>query len=83
MQRDPLAGILWHSRQADLHARAAPDGLLADVLHHAPAEVAVVWNPPGPQQPFRATGTRFALVADGKPSRLLEELASLIGATIE
>jgi hypothetical protein len=81
-QRDQFMGVIWHSRQADLHADANPDGLLADVLRHTPAEVAVMWHPQGPPKPFRPTGTRLALIENGRPTRLVEELAALIGAAL-
>lgn len=77
-----VAGVLWHSRQADLHARSRPTGLLADLLTHRPAEVAVVWHPHGPATPFRATGNRTPLVNGGAPSRLLTELSALIATPI-
>ena len=78
-----VAGALWHSRQADLHARARPGGLLADVLIHSPAEVAVAWHPSGPATPFRTTPGTDALVVDGRPTRLVQELSALVGAPIE
>jgi hypothetical protein len=52
----PLAGIVWHSRQADVHAAEHADGLLGDLLVHRSVEVAVVWSPPGPKRPFAHTG---------------------------
>lgn len=78
-----VSGILWHSRQADLHARAHPDGLLADVLRHGQVEVGVVWHPPGPPAPFAATGAVEALVAEGRPTRLVTELSALTAIPIE
>lgn len=78
-----LQGILWHSRQADLHRRAQSGGLLADVLVHTPAEVGVVWHPPGPAKPFAAVGDPEPLVVDGAPSRLATELSAAIGVPIE
>ncbi len=78
-----IAGVVWHSRQADLHVRSHAEGLFADVLVHGPAEVGVAWHPYGPSSPFRATGRTEVLVMDGRPSRLLSELSALIGAPIE
>lgn len=79
----PVAGIIWHSRQADLHARANQAGLLADLLQHRPADVAVLWHPAGPPAPLSATGQTVALLdATGGPTRLLSELSALIGAPI-
>lgn len=76
-------GILWHSRQADLHARAHPGGLLADVLHHSPVEVGVLWHPAGPGSPLVTTGAAEPLVVDGRPSRLVTELSAVTGIPIE
>jgi hypothetical protein len=76
-------GVIWHSRQAELYAQIDPDSLIADVLHHVAAEVAVVWSPPGPTTPFAAAGTSIVLLEHGKPTRFLEELAFLIGASFE
>jgi post-segregation antitoxin (ccd killing protein) len=42
----PVDGLLWHSRQADLHARSHQDGLLGDLLTHRATEVAVIWRSP-------------------------------------
>lgn len=81
--RRGVEGILWHSRQADLHRRANPAGLLADVLVHTPAEVAVVWCPPASDEVFAVAGTPEALVVAGGPSRLVTELSALIGEPVE
>lgn len=79
---DVTGGIVWHSRQADLHASAQPDGLLADVLVHAAVEVGVLWVPPSLEVPFRPTGLSQPLLLHGEPSQLLRELSALIGAPI-
>jgi hypothetical protein len=76
-------GAIWHSRQAELYAQIDPDSLIADVLHHVAAEVAVMWSPPGPATPFAPSGPGIALVEHGNPTRFLEELAFLIGASFE
>ncbi|CAN5653853.1 MAG: RES domain-containing protein [Iamia sp.] len=78
-----VVGALWHSRQADLHARANPDGLVADLVRHQPAEVAVLWHPEGPAAPVVVTGPSEPLVVDHGVSRLVVELSALIGAPIE
>jgi len=77
----PAHGIMWHSRQADLHAQANVGGLAADLLHHTAVEAAVVWSPPAPARPVVAD-TPEELLRGGEPSRLLLELAGLIGAPI-
>lgn len=78
-----MCGILWHSRQADLHARAHPGGLLADVLHHNPVEVGVLWHPAGPSAPFAPTDQVDSLVVAGRPTRLVTELSAVTGIPIE
>jgi hypothetical protein len=76
-------GIIWHSRQAELYGQINPGSLLADVVHHVAAEVAVLWSPPAAADPFVATGASITLVDDGAPTRFLEELAFLVGASLE
>lgn len=78
-----MGGILWNSRQADLHARAHPGGLLADVLRHGPVEVGVIWHPAGPVAPFVTTGAVEPLVVGGQPTRLVTELSAVTGVPIE
>lgn len=77
-----VGGAVWESRQADLHVAANPGGLVADVLRHEPVEVAVLWHPSGPEKPLRSVGPREPLVVDGRATRLVEELSSLIGAPV-
>ncbi len=77
-----VAGILWHSRQADLHTRSRSGGLAGDVLAHRTVEVAVVWSPPAPSRPFKRSGGRVPLLRDGVPVRLVQELAVLLGAPV-
>lgn len=48
-------GLLWHSRQAELHAAAAASQrrpALADLLDEHPTEVAVLWSPPADPAPL-------------------------------
>ncbi|MGH3443664.1 MAG: RES domain-containing protein [Nitriliruptorales bacterium] len=43
----PTHGLVWHSRQLELHAGAAAKRpALTELLDEHPAEVAVVWSPP-------------------------------------
>ena len=78
----PVAGCVWHSRQADLHRRANAGGLAADLLVHRPVEVAVLWHPAGPSRPLRRAGDPEPLLVDGDPARIVVELSALIGAPI-
>lgn len=75
-------GIIWHSRQADVHARANPDGLIGDVLHHDPIEVAVIWCPTGTPSPLSTTGPPERLVNVGQPTRLINELSVVLNVPI-
>ncbi len=77
-----LAGAVWHSRQADLHAAAQTGGLAADLLVHRTVEVMVLWSPPASRRPIEVDGVPEPLVVDGEPARLVQELAALIGAPI-
>jgi hypothetical protein len=77
----PLAGAVWHSRQADLHARAHAGGVLGDLLTHRSIEVAVLWHPDGPSTPLRA-GAPVPLLDGATSARLLTELSALLAAPI-
>lgn len=77
-----VSGAVWHSRQADLHARSRSSGLAGDVLAHRTIEVAVVWSPPAPARPFRRVGLPVPLLQEGRPTRLVQELAVLLGAPL-
>jgi len=78
-------GIVWHSRQADLHALAHQGGLLGDLLKHRSIEVAVLWHPHAPKRPFvrRAVRTIPLVYPDGTLDQLVYELSALIRAPIE
>jgi len=78
-------GIVWHSRQADLHAFAHQGGLLGDLLQHRSIEVAVLWHPHAPKRPFvrRAARTIPLVYPDGTLDQLVYELSALIRAPIE
>lgn len=73
-----VEGAVWHSRQADLHARANLGGVFSDVVKHGPAEVAVLWHTQGRPAPLVDLGNSMALVIDGRPARLLLELSELL-----
>lgn len=75
-------GMLWHSRQADLHARSHQDGLLGDLLTHRATEVAVIWRPPTAAALLDTVSDTESLVGAGRPARLVVELSALTGAPI-
>lgn len=74
------AGFVWTSRQGRLHGERNPDGLAAEVLEHRRLDVAVLYE------------TRLAghvkvletepLTVDGRPTRFVQELASLLRIAI-
>lgn len=81
-------GAVWHSRQATLHrAHAEREGGLARMLtSHAAIEVAVVWCDPDVSVLAADVSGPPVPLFDGRqggPSRLVYELAALLGLVIE
>ena len=74
----PTVGLLWHSRQAEIHAAQGVRPLLADVLVGEQAEVAVLW-PTARQRLLVADGNPMPLSA-GQGLALVQDLANLLGA---
>jgi hypothetical protein len=74
-------GLLWHSRQAELHAAADHNPLITDLLGSGEAtEVAVVYAPPAPQRVLEDTGPGPLAAGDGE--RIALAVANLIGAAV-
>lgn len=71
-------GLLWHSRQAELHTEQGIRPLLADVLTGEQAEVAVLW-PSGTDVLLELTEGPWPL-ADGHGHELVRDIATLLGA---
>lgn len=79
----PTHGLVWHSRQAELHARAlAHRPALADVLDAHPAEVAVLWAPPAPDPMIADTGGGLGALADPAGARYVADLAAMLEVVI-
>lgn len=74
----PTFGLLWHSRQAEIHAEQGVRPLLADVLVGEQAEVAVLW-PITRQRLLAAEGTSMPL-STGRGLALVHDVANLLGA---
>lgn len=74
----PTVGLLWNSRQAEIHAEQGVRPLLADVLVGEHTEVAVLW-PTTRQRLLTAEGTRMPL-STGRGLALVQDLANLLGA---
>ena len=74
----PTVGLLWNSRQAEIHAAQGVRPLLADVLVGEQAEVALLW-PTARQRLLVADGNPMPLSA-GQGLALVQDLANLLGA---
>jgi hypothetical protein len=74
----PTVGLLWHSRQAEIHAEQGIRPLIADVLVGEQAEVAVLWPPSGGLG-LQAIGPTWELHS-GYGLELVRDLANLLGA---
>jgi hypothetical protein len=74
----PTAGLLWHSRQAEIHADQGIRPILADVLVGEQAEVAVLW-PADPRPLLNLVGGPWRL-DQGRGLELVRDVANLLGA---
>ena len=73
-------GLVWHSRQAELHARAMQHRpALQELIDEHPAEVAVLWLPPAVASPLRATGEGMGPLDRGEGERYVTDLVALLG----
>lgn len=77
----PAHGIVWHSRQAELHARAQRHRpAFARLLSEHPTEVAVIWSPPAPRDLLvPATGSGLGRLDVGEGWAFVEDLLGLLG----
>lgn len=79
----PTHGLLWHSRQAELHAAADHNPLTADLLGSGETtEVAVLYVPPGPRRLLEDTTGGPGSLAHGEGERFAMAVGNLIGAAI-
>lgn len=79
----PTHGLLWHSRQAELHAAADHNPLTADLLGPGETtEVAVVYAPPAPPRLMEDAGQGPGSLAEGEGERFVLAVGNLIGAAI-
>ena len=74
-------GLVWHSRQAELRARAIEHRpALARLLSEHPTEGAVVWSPPAPGRLLESVpGEGLGPLHDGEGWRFIEDLLGLLG----
>ncbi|MEO6987389.1 MAG: RES domain-containing protein [Aquihabitans sp.] len=76
-------GIMWHSRQRELHATAMTDRpALRDLIVEVPAEVLVVWSPPASSEVLEPAAGGLGNLAVGPGWDYLADLAALLGITI-
>jgi hypothetical protein len=76
-------GLLWHSRQTELHARADHNPLTSDLLRSGETtEIVVVYAPPASMGTLEATGGGPGPLATGDGERLATAMANLIGAVL-
>jgi len=73
-------GLLWHSRQAELHARALPNRpALAHLIDEHPTEVAVIWSPPAPARLLEVVTSQGLGPLDQGPGwAFIEDLMGLL-----
>lgn len=73
-------GLLWHSRQTELHARAIDDRpALRELIDTHPAEVAVLWAPPAPNGLLTPTGGGLGRLDRGDGEEYVTDLVALLG----
>lgn len=73
-------GLTWHSRQAELHARAmAERPALRELLDAHPAEVTVLWAPPAAEPLVSATATGIGRLDRGAGDPYVTDLVALLG----
>lgn len=74
----PTYGLIWHSRQAEIHADQGVRPILADVLVGEQAEVAVLW--PADVRPLLDLHAGPWPLDEGRGLELVRDVANLLGA---
>lgn len=76
----PVAGLLWHSRQAELYADAsAQRPALRDLTAAERHDVAVVWSPPAPASVLATSEPGLGLLDAGPGRRYVDDAIALLG----
>lgn len=76
----PTHGLVWHSRQRELHARALQARpALRDLVAEHPAEVAVLWSPPASRQLLAARDGGLGPLDTGDGRRYVADLTAELG----
>lgn len=77
-------GLIWNSRQAELHVASVADRpALADLVDHHPTDVAVLWSPPAGPHLLRPGQGGLGPLAAGPGHGYVRDLANLLGIPIE
>lgn len=77
-------GLIWHSRQSELQARALDHRpALRELIDTHPAWVAVLWAPPAPARLLRATGRGLGRLDRGDGDRYVTDLVALLGVVAQ
>ena len=72
-------GLLWHSRQAELRARAITHRpALQEIIDQHPTEVAVLWSPPAPKLLLRDTGSGLGPLPAYEGAAYVADLAAFL-----
>jgi hypothetical protein len=72
-------GLVWHSRQLELHARAAEQRpALTELLDEHPAEVAVLWSPPAPAPLLEASDGGLGPLDSGEGRTYVDDVIALL-----
>lgn len=75
----PTHGLLWHSRQRELHHRALDARpALQDLVGEIPAEVAVVWAPPADDRLLDRADGSLGPLADGAGHAYVQDITALL-----
>jgi hypothetical protein len=76
-------GLVWHSRQAELRARALEGRpALRELVDGLSAEVAVLWSPPAPTSLLHATGEGIGPLDGPEGEAYVSDLSALLGITV-
>lgn len=77
-------GLLWQSRQTELHAAAlGPRPALAELIAELPAEVAVIWSPPADPDLFVDTYHGLGPLDGDAASGFVDDVIALLGIVVE
>jgi hypothetical protein len=72
-------GLIWHSRQTELHARALSHRpALSDLVDEHPAEVIVVWSPPAQRTVLTADQGGLGPLGTGRGRHYVDDLVALL-----